>query len=271
MGGGAPAVSANGDLWVETGNGLLYASKHAYDQSDAVLDISPSLKLVQFFAPANWQVYDSDDLDMSAQPVLLPDGQVILSGKSQVVYLLNGSHLGGVGHQQAELNLACTTNIDGGHADAGMIVYLPCTGGTIAVKAVSSPPALHLLWTATVGGGPPIVAAGLVWTIGQNGRLYGLDPATGKARQQATIGLPANHFPTPGIGAGLMLAPSARNVIAFRTTAAGIGQGAGAVTPVTSAGPGTSGRVIAAVVLACLVAVGAPGCLIWFIRRQRRA
>jgi outer membrane protein assembly factor BamB len=269
MGGGAPAVSANGDLWVETGNGLLYNSKHAYDDSDAVLAISPSLRLVQFFAPANWQVFDSDDLDMSAVPVLLPDGQVIQAGKGQTVFLLNGSHLGGVGHQQAELNLACTTNIDGGHANVGMIAYLPCTGGVIAVQAVSSPPALHLLWTS-VGGGPPIVAGGLVWTIGQNGQLYGLDPATGKIRQQAAIGLPANHFPTPGIGAGLMLAPIAHNVIAFRTSAAvDAGRVSGATSSVTSPGPGSSERTIAGVVLACLVA-GAFGWFVWFIRRQRR-
>jgi hypothetical protein len=31
--------------------------------------------------------------------------------------------------------------------------------------------------------------------------------------------MPANHFPTPGIGAGLLLAPSAQNVIAFRASA----------------------------------------------------
>ena len=81
-------------------------------------------------------------------------------------------------------------------------------------------PALHLLWNSNVGGGPPIVAGGLVWTIAQNGKLYGLDPATDKVRQETAIGAPANHFPTPGIGAGLLLAPSAQNVIAFRTTAA---------------------------------------------------
>ena len=39
---------------------------------------------------------------MSTAPVLLPDGQVMLAGKSRIVYLLNGAHLGGIGHQQAE-------------------------------------------------------------------------------------------------------------------------------------------------------------------------
>jgi outer membrane protein assembly factor BamB len=220
MGGAAPAVSANGDLWVATGNGSVSSHRHAYDYSDAVLEISRSL--LQFFAPANWTVNNSDDLDMTTEPVLLPDGQVILAGKSQVVCLLDGRHLGGIGKQQAELSPACSKNIDGGSAHVGMTVYLPCSG-IIAVKATRSPPALHLLWSSGVGGGPPIVAGGLIWTIGQTGRLYGLDPATGKIRQQAAIGTPSNHFPTPGIGAGLMLAASAQNVIAFRTSAAGAG------------------------------------------------
>jgi polyvinyl alcohol dehydrogenase (cytochrome) len=277
MGGAAPAVGANGDLWVATGNGSLSSNRHAFDGSDAVLEISPSLRLLQFFAPASWPVNNSDDLDMATEPVLLPDGQVIAAGKSQVVYLLNGRHLGGIGKQQAELGPVCSTNMDGGSADPGMTVYLPCLGGIIAVQAFSSPPALHLLWSAGVGGGPPIVAGGLVWTIGQNGRLYGLDPATGKIRQQAAIGIPANHFPTPGIGAGLMLVASARNVIAFRTSAVGAGQGAGATSSAardnrhyTPPGPATGGRMFAEVVLAWLVAVGAFGWFIWLIRRQRR-
>jgi outer membrane protein assembly factor BamB len=218
MGGGAPAVGPNGDLWVATGNSS--GSDRQYDYSDGVLEVSPAMRLVQFFAPANWRINNSDDLDMTIEPVLLPDGQVILTGKNTIVFLLNGQHLGGIGHQQAQLGPVCTTNIDGGSADDGMTAYLPCLGSVIAIRAVRSPPALHLLWNSGVGGGPPIVAGGLVWTIGQNGKLYGLDPATGKIRQQTTIGTPANHFPTPGIGADLLLAPSAHNVIAFRTAAA---------------------------------------------------
>ena len=96
-----------------------------------------------------------------------------------------------------------------------MTVYLPCFSGIIAVRAAQSPPALHLLWSAGTGGGPAIVAAGLVWTIGQNGVLYGLDPATGQVRQQASIGALANHFPTPSVADGLLLAPTADQVVAF--------------------------------------------------------
>jgi hypothetical protein len=67
----------------------------------------------------------------------------------------------------------------------------------------------------------PVVAAGLVWTIGQDGVLYGLDPATGRVRQQVSIGVPANHFPTPGVGNGLLLAACADSVIAFAAPAPG--------------------------------------------------
>ena len=50
MGGAAPAVDSSGDIWVSTGNGSVYSSSHAYDDSDSVLELSPSLKLLQFFA-----------------------------------------------------------------------------------------------------------------------------------------------------------------------------------------------------------------------------
>jgi outer membrane protein assembly factor BamB len=275
MGGGAPAVSANGDLWVTTGNGSVMSSKHAYDYSDGLLDISPSLHLVQFFAPANWPVNNSDDLDFSTEPVLLPDGQVLVTGKNTIMFLLNGMHLGGIGTQQAKLGPICTTNIDGGSARVGMTVYLPCLNGIIAVRATRSPPALHLLWNSGTGGGPPIVAGGLVWTIAQSGKLYGLDPATGKIRQRAFIGAPSNHFPTPGIGAGLMLAPSSRNVVAFRTSAAA-GRSTGATGSAAHAGrhepPGqaAAGRMIAGIAIAWLVAVSAVGGCIWLIRRRHR-
>jgi polyvinyl alcohol dehydrogenase (cytochrome) len=267
MGGGAPSVGPNGDLWVETGNSTADSTKRPYDESDGVLEISPSLHLVQYFAPAIWAVDNSDDLDMSAEPVLLPDGQVIAAGKSQVVYLLSGSHLG-IGQQQAELKNVCGSNIDGGSADDGMTVYLPCLSGIIAVRATSSPPTLRLLWTTNAGGGPPIVAGGLVWSVAQAGGLYGLDPATGAIRQQAATGTIANHFPTPGVGAGLMLVPAAQNVIAFRTSATAVGQGGG--TPYTSLAPDSGGRMITQVVLGSLAAVGLLGWFVWLVRRTRR-
>jgi len=279
MGGAAPVVDSKGDLWVSVGNGSVYSGSHAYDDSDSVLELSSSLRLLQFFAPSNWAANNSEDLDMSAAPALLPDGQVILAGKSRIVYLLNGARLGGIGGQQAALGSACGEDIDGGIALVRSTVYLPCLAGIIAVRAARSPPALHLLWNSGTGGGPPIVAAGLVWTIGQNGTLYGLNPATGKVAQQASIGVPANHFATPSVGDGLLLAPAAERVVAFTTSGRGT---AAATTPVTTPGPagtsvaatgqpGRSGAAIAPGAIAGIVAGGLVviGGIGWLLRRGR--
>jgi polyvinyl alcohol dehydrogenase (cytochrome) len=280
MGGAAPIVDSSGDIWVTTGNGSVYSSADAYDDSDAVLELSSSLRLLQFFAPATWARNNSQDLDMSTAPVLLSDGQVVLAGKSRIVYLLNGAHLGGIGHQQATLGesnqaivgSACSDDIDGGAAVVGMTVYLPCLAGIIAVRASGSPPALQMLWSSGTGGGPPIVAGGLVWTIGQNGILYGIDPATGKVRQQVTIGAPANHFPTPSVADGLLLAPSADNVVAFAAPAPGTPTASPVPhhtsSPQAAPAPTTHfrKRYIAAIALVVLVVIIGLG---WLVARRR--
>ncbi len=219
MGGGAPAVDGAGNIWVEAGNGSVYSGSDPYDNSDSVLELSPSLHLEQYFAPADWPANNAADLDMSIEPVLLSDGQVLVAGKSRIAYLLDGARLGGIGGEEATLGKICSDDVDGGSATVGTTVYLPCVSGTIAVQVGSTPPSLRLLWSSGTGGGPPIVAGGLVWTMGQDGTLYGLDPATGSVRQQASVGTPANHFPTPGVGDGLLLATSADQVVAFTTSA----------------------------------------------------
>jgi outer membrane protein assembly factor BamB len=219
MGGAAPAVDASGNIWVSVGNGSVSSPRQAFDDSDSVLELSPSLQLLQYFAPTTVDHDNADDLDMSMAPALLSDGQVVLAGKSRIVYLLNGTHLGGIGGQETSLGAACSQDIDGGSAVVGTTIYLPCLHGTVAVQVGATPPSLSSAWSASAGGGPPIVAGGLVWSIGQNGILYGLDASNGTVRQQASIGVPANHFPTPSVGDGLLLAPSATQVVAFRATA----------------------------------------------------
>lgn len=140
-----------------------------------------------------------------------------------------------------------------------------------AVRATRSPPALQLLWSSRIGGGPPIVAAGLVWTIGQNnGMLYGLDPATGRIRQQVAMGRPANHFPTPSVGDGLLLAAGAQNVVTFAAPALG------AASAPTAAGTAEHSkclpysppihlrrRYIAAIAFGAVVVIAAIGWLLW--------
>jgi outer membrane protein assembly factor BamB len=163
----------------------------------------------------------------------------------------------------------------------------------VAVSVTASPPALHLRWKAAVGGGPPIIAAGLVWTIGANGSLYGLNPSTGSVAQQASIGAPANHFSTPSVGDGLLLATTADHVVAFRALAAGATTtptsaaaptGPAVTVPATtvpatvpatapkaaSAGGGGLGAGgVAGIVAGAVIVLGGAGWLVWRSRRRR--
>lgn len=218
MGGAAPVVDAKGNVWVSVGNGSVHAAGQPYDDSDSALELSANARLEQFFAPSTWASDNANDYDMSTAPVLLADGQVVLAGKSPTVYLLNGANLGGIGKQEASVTSVCSNVIDGGSAFVGTTVYLPCLNGPVALRVSRSPPSMRVLWQATAGGGPPIVAAGLVWTISKSGYLYGLNATTGTVRRQAFVGPSDNDFPTPSVGDGLLLVPSLNRVVAFRGT-----------------------------------------------------
>lgn len=282
MGGAAPAVDANDNIWVGVGNGSVYSASQPYDDSDSVLELSSSLKLLQYFTPSSWASNNEHDLDMSTEPALLSDGQVVEAGKSRIIYLLNGSDLGGIGAQEASLSSGCGDDIDGGTAVVGMTVYLPCLSGIIAVEATQSPPSLKILWNSKIGGGPPIVAGGLVWSIGQDGTLFGLDLNTGQVRQQVSMGTPATHFPTPGVGEGLLVAAAANHVVAFTTSSATTSTSTTAQTnPTATLTPRRTGTTPAnnegiapGIVIGIGVGVGV-GALafvsgsVWFVRRRR--
>ena len=285
MGGAAPTVDSSGNIWVSVGNGSVHSTGRAYDDSDSALELSSSLALVGYFAPTSWPANNAGDLDMSTAVALLSDGLVVVAGKSRIIYLLSAAHPGGIGGQEASLPSACSQDIDGGTAVFGTTVFLPCYAGPVAVSVTASPPGLHLLWKATVGGGPPIVAAGLVWTIGANGTLYGLNPATGAVVQQASVGAPANHFSTPSVGDGLLLATSADHVVAFPALTAGAtttpthasAPAAPAVTVPTAApkgapaggGAGLGAGAMAGIVAGAVVLLGGASWLVLRARRRR--
>jgi len=213
MGGAAPEVDAAGNIWVTTGNG---SSSTPYDYGDSVLELSPGLARTQYFAPSTWQTDNSSDLDLgSSPPALLANGTVLQVGKSSTAYLLSQASLGGINGQITAPISACGSDSDGGDAISGTVVYVPCGHG---VQALQTSP-LGAQWqTASGAHGPPITAGGLVWSIGGSS-LYGLNPANGTTVQQVSVGAQANHFPTPSVGDGLLLAPSTDQVSAFSGSA----------------------------------------------------
>jgi len=214
MGGAAPEVDAAGNIWAATGNGT---ESTPYDGSDSVIELSSALALEALFAPADWQFDNQNDNDLgSAPPALLSNGTVLQVGKSQTGFLLNQASLGGIGGEIASGPICDDNDADGGNAVEGTVVYVGCFDG---VQAIQTNPSVGVLWTAAGGNpGPPIIAGGLVWSIG-SGALDGIDPATGLTVEHLPIGGEANDFPTPSVGDGLLLAPTTDQVVAFSGSA----------------------------------------------------
>jgi outer membrane protein assembly factor BamB len=215
MGGSSPVVDPHGNVYVASADGYDLGAGQPYDDSDGVLELSPTMHLESIFYPKDWQKLSGEDLDLGTGDPALVNGFVFQVGKSDTGYLLRQGHLGGEEGEVASLPV-CSGNPDGGHAVMGSVVYVPCPNGVTAIKVQTKAPHLKQLWTDSDGAaGAPIIADGLVWTIGGDGAVHGLNPANGKEVASISFGASANHFPTPSVGDGLLLLPGTNQVLAF--------------------------------------------------------
>lgn len=220
MGGAAPVVDGEGNIWFAAGNGS--SSGGPYDYSDSVTELSPSLQREQFFAPTSWAQDNRTDADLGSTAPALVDGYVFQVGKGHVAYLLERRHLGGIGGQVATMHL-CHQDPHGGVAVAGDVVYVACGNAVTAVRVSRSAPHMSLLWTTPPApsgaavNGPPVVAGGLVWSVDAYGTLWGLRPSTGAhAVSEKTNAGEADHFPSPAVADGLLLVPTTDRVFAYQ-------------------------------------------------------
>jgi hypothetical protein len=231
-GGNAPAIDSAGDVFVATGNGTSSSPKDP-DYGDSVVKLNALATPLDWWAPQNWPMLDSNDQDLgSSMPTLLPGGFVFQSGKDGNGYLLNGAHLGNPTNVSAPLVEAsgfCSGVSDGGsvYDPANSTIYAACSGGLKALSlGPGSPPSL----TAKAGflapsgaTGPPMIAGGLVWATNSGGTLYGLDPTSGTTRSRFSIpeavsgsGTDVNHFESPSAGGGRLFVGSGSQVTAYR-------------------------------------------------------
>lgn len=186
-----PAVDDSGQVFVATGNS---DSTSSFDYGESVIRLSPSLGLLDYFAPADWAALNRADQDLgSTGPALLPGGKVYVSGKSPTGYLLDAGRLGGIGGQVASSPLPCGTF--GGTAYAASTVYAACPSGIFALRIDGA--AMSLAWQRKLGDdGAPIAFDGAVWVVDVvAGVLYALDPAGGATRFQMAVGS-VQHFTT---------------------------------------------------------------------------
>jgi polyvinyl alcohol dehydrogenase (cytochrome) len=215
MGGSSPVIDPQGNVYVASADGYDLGAGQPYDDSDAVLELSPTMRLESIFYPRDWQKLSADDLDLGTGDPILVDGFVLQVGKTDLAYLLRQGRLGGEEGEVASLSV-CKGDPDGGRAVEGSVVYVPCPNGVTAIKVSTTAPYLKQVWTDNDGAaGGPIIADGLVWTIGNDSAVHGLNPANGHEVVSIPFGSSANHFPTPSVGAGLLLLPGVNQVFAF--------------------------------------------------------
>lgn len=232
------AVDGSGWLYAATGNGTgCYGStsfpctNSSWDYGDAVLKLSATLGLNDYWAPDNatmsWCDLHASDTDIgSIGPALLPNGDLFQTGKPGYGWLLNSASLGHFDGQeyQAQIGTCHPDAVFGGVAYYAGRLYVPCDGTGLVAFSVNT--ATHTFnhtpdWVRAINPGPPIAAMGLIWTRDQGGNnLYGLDPVTGATRVQQSLGGGFNHFATLAEDAGWIFLFRGANVLGFNFNAA---------------------------------------------------
>jgi len=204
------ALGSNGDLYVATGNS---EATTTFDFGDAVIELSPALTELGYFAPTNWAALNSGDVDLgSVAPTVLPNGDVFQIGKEGIGYLLSGTNLGGVAGQL--YNASVCDGGYGGTATVGQSILVPCDDGLIrlAVGATNFTP----MWQALgFFSGSPIVTGNVVWAVNVTSAvLVGFNLTTGAPVFSFPLGS-VDHFISPGVAPGMLLVGAGNQLYSF--------------------------------------------------------
>ncbi|MBV8818523.1 MAG: hypothetical protein JO022_09220 [Acidobacteriaceae bacterium] len=119
------AISGNGDY-----DGFL-------NFGESVIKLTPDLRVIDWFAPADWQDMSDVDLDLgSLGPVLVPGTDLVIGGdKADNLYVVNGGNMGHLGTSDA----------------ANPQVFQPITGGGVFNVALWPRTADSLLYIVEEG------------------------------------------------------------------------------------------------------------------------
>lgn len=232
-----PAVGEEGDIYATTGNPDPPEGEHAetFDYSDSVVQLNltdfvaqPSTEPASpfgWFEPPNWEEESNNDLDLSsAAAELLPGGLLFQAGKDGVGYLIDEATMNSDHTAVFKAQVCKGDGSFGGDAFAGGVLYIACTNGTQALAYDETARTFTALWQGPSDAfGPPIVSAGLVWTVatgafkGGGTKLYGLEPSTGSPRYTETLPSPViDHFASPSAAGGRLFVASGSNVTAYQ-------------------------------------------------------
>ena len=205
------AIAPDGDLYVATGNG---ASNTVFDHGDSVIELSPELTELGYFAPTNWVQLNEDDADLgSVAPTYLSTGDLFQIGKGGVGYLLSGTDLGGIGGQLYNASV-CGGGAYGGTAHVGLSILVPCTDGLYDVVVAGS--SFSVAWqTAGFDSGSPIVTGNVAWAVNiTTSVLMGFNLSNGHVLFSFPLGAD-DHFITPAAAPGALFVAGGADLYAF--------------------------------------------------------
>ncbi|NNC12497.1 PQQ-binding-like beta-propeller repeat protein [Planctomonas sp. JC2975] len=208
LSGGAPAIGADGSVYVTTGNANPFPRNlDRFELTESVVKLSPKLDVLASFKDPT----ASADEDLATgNPVLLPDGLVFAVGKTDAGHLLRASDLSHV----ATIAGVCGSDPDGGPAyDAATDrLFVPCRDGGIQVIDVAKRKLGNRLPGAN---GAPIIVGGTVWAATYpGGGLTAYSARSGQRTQHLTTDqLPT--FATPSYAGGMLFLGTRTGVVAF--------------------------------------------------------
>jgi outer membrane protein assembly factor BamB len=204
-------LDPQGNLFFATGNG---ESTNAFDHGNSVVELSPGLQELGYFAPSNWLQLNQGDTDLgSSGPAFVAPEMLFQIGKEGVGYLLNSSALGGIGGETYSGNV-CSSSF-GGTANAGGVIFVPCSDGLVKLKLTTN--SFQIAWQKSgFNAGPPVITGNEVWTVDTaSGTLLGFNLNNGLPDYAFHIGA-TTRFETPAVGEGRLFVAAGARVVAFQ-------------------------------------------------------
>jgi outer membrane protein assembly factor BamB len=204
-----PVVDPQGRIYVSTGNS---ESRSTFDYGNAVIRLSPDLKVQDYWGASDWVQLNENDADVgSLSPVLVGTDRVFVAGKNGTGYLMSTAAMGHVGGERDSLHLC--SGAFGGAVWVDPIVIVPCVDGLFAVQVNGEK--LSRAWKAIGSSvGSPILAGGAIWVTDQGGTLHAIDANSGSSRFDLRVGS-VTRFTTPAASLDHVVVGAGRNIVAL--------------------------------------------------------